>query len=74
MFERIVADAARQVGVTLTHPHLIANIVTFLPVMIALRRWSLYRDLSHEQVVDGITDFIVRGLGIESGSAMSGRR
>jgi len=65
MFERIVTDAARQVGIALAHPHLTANIVTFLPVIISLRRWSLYRDLSHEQVVDGITDFIVRGLGIE---------
>ncbi len=74
MFERIVADAARQVGIALTHPHLVANIVTFLPVMIALRRWSLYRDLSHEQVVDGITDFIVRGLGIEPGPATSAKR
>lgn len=64
MFERIVADATRQLGVPLPEPHLAANIVTFLPVMIALRRWSLYRNLSHQQVVDGITEFLVRGLGL----------
>ena len=65
MFESILVDAGRQLGVPVPQPHLAANIVTFLPVMIALRRWSLQRALSHEQIVDGITEFAVRGLGIE---------
>lgn len=65
MFESILTDASRQLGVAIPQPHLAANILTFLPVMIALRRWSLQRRLTHEQVVDGITEFAVRGLGIE---------
>ncbi len=66
MFETIIAEAARQVGVPVRNMHLAAHIVTFLPVMIALRRWSLYRNLTHEQVVDGLTDFLVRGLGFDA--------
>jgi AcrR family transcriptional regulator len=63
MFERIVADAARELGRPLPYPHLSANILTFLPVMIALRGWSLRHDASPAIVVDEISQFVVRGLG-----------
>ena len=63
MFEQLITDAAREVKMTLPHPHFSANILTFLPVMIALRGWSLRKELSEEQVIDQITDFLVRGLG-----------
>jgi AcrR family transcriptional regulator len=63
MFEQLIADAARELKMTLPHPHFSANILTFLPVMIALRGWSLRQELSKDQVVDQITEFLVRGLG-----------
>jgi AcrR family transcriptional regulator len=65
MFERIITDAARELGVALPHPHLSANMLTFLPVMIALRGWSIKNDLPPEEVVEQISAFIVRGLGFE---------
>ena len=65
MFERIIIDAARELRVPLPHPHLSANMLTFLPVMIVLRGWSLKNDMSPEEVVEQITAFIVRGLGFE---------
>ena len=63
MFEQLITDAARELKMTLPHPHFSANILTFLPVMIALRGWSLRKELTEEQVIDQITDFLVRGLG-----------
>jgi AcrR family transcriptional regulator len=63
MFERIVADAARELDRPLPYPHLSANILTFLPVMIALRGWSLRNHAPPEVVVDEISEFVVRGLG-----------
>jgi len=63
MFERIVADAARELGRPMPYPHLSANILTFLPVMIALRGWSLRHDAPPEVVVEEISQFVVRGLG-----------
>ena len=63
MFERIVADAARELGRPLPHAHLAANMLTFLPVMIALRGWSLRKHASPQVVVDEISEFVVRGLG-----------
>jgi AcrR family transcriptional regulator len=65
MFERIISDAARELGVALPYPHLSANMLTFLPVMIALRGWSIRNDLPPEEVVEQISAFIVRGLGFE---------
>lgn len=65
MFERIITDAARELKVPLPHPHFSANILTFLPVMIALRRWSLGNDLAPAEVVEQITEFLVRGLGFK---------
>ena len=63
MFERILAEAARELGVRLPYPHVSANILTFLPVMIALRGWSLRDDPPREAMIEEISAFIVRGLG-----------
>ncbi len=65
MFEQLIVDAARELKIVLPFPHFSANILTFLPVMIALRGWSLRKELSEEQVVDQISEFLVRGLGFE---------
>ena len=65
MFERIITDAAKELNVPLPHPHLSANILTFLPVMIALRGWSLKDAVPQGQVVDQISEFVVKGLGFE---------
>jgi AcrR family transcriptional regulator len=65
MFEQLIIDAARELKIALPFPHFSANILTFLPVMIALRGWSLRKELSEEQVVDQISEFLVRGLGFE---------
>ena len=63
MFEQLVTDAAHELKMSLPYPHFSANILTFLPVMIALRGWSLGKKMSEEQVVDEISEFVVRGLG-----------
>lgn len=64
MFERILVDAARELGVPVPYPHLSANILTFLPVMIALRGWSLRNEPAPGEVIDQISEFVVRGLGL----------
>jgi len=42
---------------------LLANIVTFLPTLIALRCWALPKDLNQEQYTDGLVEFMMQGLG-----------
>ena len=37
---------------------------SFLPVMIALRGWSLRKDDAPDVVVEEISEFVVRGLGL----------
>ena len=63
MFEQLISHAAGELKIALPFPHFSANILTFLPVMIALRGWSLRKELSAEQVVDQISEFLIRGLG-----------
>ncbi len=65
MFEVILTDASKQLGRPLKSTHLSANILTFLPTMIALRRWSLHGRVGYDAMIDGITEFLVRGLGFE---------
>jgi AcrR family transcriptional regulator len=63
MFEQLIIQAARELEIALPYPHFSANILTFLPVMIALRGWSLRKELSEHEIVDQISQFLVRGLG-----------
>ena len=64
MFESILRDAAAELGLPLPYPHLAANMLTFLPVMIALRGWSLRTGATTPDViVEEISRFVVRGLG-----------
>ena len=63
MFERIITDAARELKVPLARPHFSANILTFLPVIIALRGWSFGKELTPAEVEGEITEFLTRGLG-----------
>jgi AcrR family transcriptional regulator len=44
---------------------LLANIVTFLPTLIALRGWALPKDLTQDQYTDGLVEFMMRGLGLQ---------
>lgn len=74
MFERLLAEAARDGRIPPVHGRLAANIVTFLPTMLALRRWDLRRRMSREAMLDGVTAFLLRGLGASDHPAVPARR
>lgn len=63
LFETILREAARDLKVPLRDPHFSANVLTFLPTMIALRRWSLNDRMSRKDLVDNLVEFLYRGLG-----------
>jgi AcrR family transcriptional regulator len=64
-FENLVAEALGRERLPKTKLGLLTNIVTFLPTLIALRAWSLPKDLTHDQYIDGLVEFMMRGLGLE---------
>lgn len=66
MFESILIDAARELGIPLKHPHYAANVLTFLPTMIALRRWSLKDEMTSTEIIEAMVDFLTRGLGFST--------
>lgn len=63
-FERLLAEANEEKRLQMTDVRLSANIVTYLPTMLALRRWALPKDLTSEQIIDDTVGFMLRGLGI----------
>ena len=63
-FEELIADALGRDRLPKTKRGLFTNIVTFLPTLIALRRWSLPKDLTHDQYIDGLVEFMMKGLGL----------
>jgi hypothetical protein len=68
-FEGILKSASAQAGVPLQDSFLAANILTYLPTMIALRRWAIPKDAPRDFVVGYLSDFLVRGIGLPAGAA-----
>ncbi len=62
-FERLLAEASRDAGLPARDFRLKANIVTFLPTIVALRRWALPR-LSRDMLIKELVEFMLRGLGL----------
>ncbi|MBI4589873.1 MAG: TetR/AcrR family transcriptional regulator [Candidatus Rokubacteria bacterium] len=67
LFERILSDAGANGHLAMDNRTLAANIVTFLPTIVALRRWDLSRKVPKEEIIRGLTDFMMRGLGARDG-------
>jgi len=65
MFEGILSTASSETRLDFGNLHIAANIVTFLPTMIALRRWSLRDRTEPEEVIEALSTFMARGLGFK---------
>lgn len=62
--EELVVEALGRESLPKPKRGLLANIVTFLPTLIALRGWALPKDLKQDQYTDGLVEFMMRGLGL----------
>ena len=60
----LIEEAAAAKAITVASPTLAADILTYLPTVVALRAWRLRDTMSRREVVDGLTDFLLRGLGL----------
>jgi AcrR family transcriptional regulator len=49
-------------------PRLMADIITYLCSLVALRRWNLRQRFSREEIADGLVSFILGGLGVAGGA------
>lgn len=63
----IVKDATAVAKLPAPNPRLTANILTFLPTIVALRRWDLQRCASRSEVIEELVRFTMRGLGAARG-------
>jgi AcrR family transcriptional regulator len=62
-FEHLLAEANIEGLSTKRHLRLFANILTFLPTIVALRGWALPLSVSDEEIVDELAAFMLRGSG-----------
>ncbi len=53
-FEKILADASHDGRAAIRNLNLAANIVTFLPTIVALRRWDLTRKVPKKEMIEGL--------------------
>jgi len=65
-FEGLLRDAGIVAAREQKQLRLMANIATFLPTMVALRKWALPGALGEEATIDEIAAFILRGLQVTS--------
>jgi AcrR family transcriptional regulator len=65
--EELVTEALGRERPSRAKSSLLANIVTFLPTLIALRGWALPKDLTQDQYTDGLVEFMMGGLGLQDG-------
>ncbi len=70
IFEKLITEAAVQEHVNVPDPYFAAHVFTFLPTMIALRRWAFRRSTPRETLVSGIAQFLMRGLGFRHAGAI----
>jgi AcrR family transcriptional regulator len=67
-FQQLLAQAHKEKRLHIKDLRLSANIVTYLPTMLALRRWALPKDLTSEQIIEDTVSFMLRGLGVGEGA------
>ncbi len=60
-----ILDSKIGKGLAPINRRLAVNIITFLPSIVALRRWDLASRVRFEELREGLTSFIARGLGLD---------
>jgi AcrR family transcriptional regulator len=63
-FARLLEESEGHGLIDFPDPDLGAEIITFLPLIVALRRWRLARYADPRRVTEGLVEFMSRGLGI----------
>lgn len=63
LFENLLRDYFKEMKVDETRIRLAADLLTYIPVMVTFRRWSLrQRFESMDVVMEGIHDFVLHGI------------
>jgi len=63
LFENLLRDYFKETAVDETRLRLAADLLTYIPVIVTFRRWSLRRRFgSMETVMKGIHDFVLHGI------------
>ena len=73
-FDELLDELSRQRSLPRISRPVLTNILTFLPAMIALRRWELKGRASRDEIINGVVAFLQHGLLCSSEGASSQHR
>ena len=66
----VLRDAVGEGASGIRNDTLRTNIVTFVPGIVALRRWAFKGRISRRDLLDEVTEFIARGLNCDQGAVL----
>jgi AcrR family transcriptional regulator len=66
VLERLLTDAAKESPLAVRNMRVAVNILSYVPTLVAMRRWDLERHVPHQAVVDDLVKFMLRGFGFDS--------
>lgn len=67
-FQRLIADYETAIGpLAVTNRRIAANLMTFVPAIVALRWWDLSTHARYDEIEEQIFAFVMKGIGIDPG-------
>jgi GTPase SAR1 family protein len=74
VLEKLLTEASKETPLAVRHMRVAVNMLSYFPTLLVMRRWDLERHVPHDEVVDDLVGFILRGFGFESPSAGKQRK
>jgi AcrR family transcriptional regulator len=69
VLERLLREASKDTPLAVGNMRVAVNILSYFPTLLVMRRWDLDRHVPHDEVVDNLVGFMLRGFGFESARA-----
>jgi AcrR family transcriptional regulator len=69
VLENLLTEVSKDTPLAVKHMRVAVNMLSYFPTMLVMRRWDLERHVPHNEVVDDLVRFMLRGFGFESASA-----
>ena len=69
VLERLLREASKDTPLAVGNMRVAVNILSYFPTLPVMRRWDLDRHVPHDDVVDDLVGFMLRGFGFKSARA-----
>ena len=66
VLERLLRVSSKDTPLAVSNMRVAVNILSYFPTLPVMRRWDLNRRVPHDEVVDDLVGFMMRGFGFKS--------